>query len=103
MGRVLGRKLERYEYVDHIDCNGLNNTRDNLRIASPMQNNANAKRQKNNTSGYKGVKASRNKWEARITFKKKTIFLGLFNTPEEAHKAYCEAAEKYFGVFMNAG
>lgn len=58
-------------------------------------------KQKNNTSGYKGVfwseKAGR--WRAQITYKKKAIHIGLFDKPIEAAKAYNEEAVKYFGIF----
>lgn len=43
---------------------------------------------KNNTSGYRGVRKLRDKWQARITIDKKTIYLGVFTTPKEAAIAY---------------
>lgn len=101
MERILGRKLESYEIVDHRDGNGLNNTRANLRLASRSQNRANSRMHKNNTSGYKGVswhKAS-GKWSATIGWQKKLLFIGLFDTPEEAHEAYKEKARELHGEF----
>lgn len=97
--RVLGRTLLSSEQVDHKDRNGLNNIRSNLRLSSPAQNQQNQKRHKDNTSGYKGVRFSKDKWMARISVNGTRIYLGVFDTPELAHKAYCEAAKKYHGEF----
>jgi hypothetical protein len=86
--------------VDHRDGNGLNNQRDNLRLATQMQNTQNQRRKSNNTSGYKGVcrwKTSR--WQAYITVHKKRIPLGLFNNKEDAARAYDNAARQHFGEF----
>jgi hypothetical protein len=83
--------------VDHIDLDGLNNRRSNLRFASPAQNSANRRKNSKNTSGYKGVcwnKAAQ-KWQASYVRK----YLGLFNTPEEAYNAYCLAASQRHGDF----
>lgn len=103
--RKLGRQLRGGEVTDHIDGNGLNNCRDNLRPASYMQNAHNRREYSNNSSGYKGVswRKKEQKWGAKICIKGKQKHLGLFDTPEEAHAAYCEAAEKYHGEFANFG
>ena len=90
--------------VDHISGDTLDNRKCNLRICTIAQNTMNSKRRSDNRSGYKGVgwvKAKR-KWQAKIMVNQKTIFLGHFNTPEEAHAAYCEASEKYHGEFGRA-
>lgn len=99
--RVVDRMLSSHEIVDHIDGNSLNNTRSNLRICTRAQNCLNSKRPKHNTSGYKGVAWSKknNKWQATIKFNGKLHWLGLFDTPEEAHKAYCKAATELHGEF----
>lgn len=103
--RVLGRQLSRQEYVDHIDGNGLNNRRGNLRLASAAQNQWNSAAKPNNTSGYKGVGFCKitKKWRARIRIGGKSLHLGLYDTPEDAHLAYCDAALKYHGEFANFG
>lgn len=86
---------------DHIDGNKLNNTKKNLRIATNKENLRNRSKQKNNTTGYKGVHfcKARNKYQAQITIDKKFHFLGYFHTPEEAYKAYCTAAKLTFKEF----
>jgi hypothetical protein len=105
MERMLGRPLYAHEQVDHINRNGLDCTRANLRVANSVQNAANRKRNKNNKSNYKGVSWNERdkKWRAQIQVDKKKIHLGSYNTPEEAHLAYCESAAKHFGEFANFG
>jgi hypothetical protein len=87
--------------VDHIDGNGLNNRRSNLRLATVAQNQHNKKLQKNNKSGFKGVsfRQDRNNWVARIGINSKYICLGSFDTPELAHLAYCKASMRLHGEF----
>lgn len=102
--RLLSNCPERM-VVDHIDGNGLNNCRDNLRICTNSENVKNRKIQINNTSGYKGVTWHKReqKWRAQIQMNNKQIQLGSFDNPEDAYAAYCEAAEKYHGEFKNFG
>lgn len=97
--RIAGRSLNKDEYVDHIDNNGLNNTRENLRLATNAQNLRNRKRHSNNKTGYKGVVAQDGKYRAKITVDGKRISLGMYDTPEEAHEAYKAAAVKYHGDY----
>lgn len=88
--------------TDHIDGDGLNNLRSNLRIVTKAQNQQNAGLRTNNTSGLRGVswRRSTKKWTSRI---KKTggkyLSLGCFVSKEEAHAAYLSASEKYHGAF----
>lgn len=97
--RMIGRPLEKDEFPDHIDGNGLRNTRDNLRLATFTQNVRNSKKQKNKICEYKGVTYESGRWRARIRVNGKLISLGLFNNPEEAHEAYKKAAIEHFGEF----
>lgn len=87
--------------VDHIDNNGLNNQRYNLRVATHWQNLANRALQKNNTSGYRGVSWSKqaNKWWAQIYVDSRTVHLGLFDDVKDAAKAYNDAAIERYGEF----
>lgn len=92
-----------HQVVDHIDGDGLNNQKSNLRICLQSQNTKNCSLYKTSTTGYKGVtkKIVRGivKWSARIQVDKKRLSLGLFTSPEEAYAAYCEASQKYHGQF----
>ena len=101
LSRVLGRTLARNERVDHINGDGLDNRRCNLRLATGTQNNANSRLRRTNTTGYKGVtwSAKRKKYVAQIHFNGRGIFLGHYDTPGEAHEAYKEAAIRLFGEF----
>lgn len=76
--------------LDHINRNGCDNRRENLRIASARVNSLNRKQFKNNTTGYRGVYLDRriNKWDARIRVDGVLKFLGIFDTPEDAARAY---------------
>jgi hypothetical protein len=103
MERMIGRTLAVDERVDHVDCNGLNNRRENLRIATHQQNMMNRRVGKHNRSGYKGVSKKKAGWTATITVSGKQHYLGLFRSPELAHNAYVEAAKQYFGEFAHDG
>lgn len=103
--RKLGRRLKKKEMVDHIDGNGLNNSRSNLRVATNAQNSENQRKKANaNTSSkFKGVSwhKSTRKWRAYIRHKYKCVHLGLFRSETDAAKAYDRRAKKLFGDFCN--
>lgn len=85
--------------ADHLSGDGLDNRRANLRLATHAQNIHNRGANKNNTSGYKGVSLNRGRWAAHINVNGKRKHLGSFSYPQEAHAAYCSAAEKLHGEF----
>lgn len=101
MARVTGRPLVKGEIVDHINGNSLDNRRNNLRLCTHAQNIHNQRLSVANKSGFKGVGFFKKlgKWRAQIKVNRKQLTIGYFNTPEEAHKAYCDAAKEYFGDF----
>lgn len=90
--------------VDHIDGSGLNNRRSNLRIATKAQNMRNCRRSRANVSGFKGVAwhARTGKWQVHIRDNGRQVYLGLFVSPEDAHKIYVEAAERIYGAFARS-
>ncbi len=81
------------EEVDHKNNTGLDNQRENLRIATTKQNRANKSKYGNNTSGFKGVSRSGNKWQMHLK--------AIYDTPEEAAQAYDACARILFGKFAN--
>lgn len=87
--------------VDHIDGNGLNNTRSNLRYATKAQNAQNRSVTGNGASKYKGVSKSGYRWRATIRVNGEFKHIGVFDTQIKAAKAYDSQAKKYFGEFAN--
>jgi hypothetical protein len=86
--------------VDHINHNGLDNRRTNLRIVSLEQNNWNTRKQAGKcTSQYKGVSKRNGKWRVHLTHKRKRYFLGCFDDEETAARAYDAKAKEVFGEY----
>lgn len=83
-------KAKKGEICDHINRNGLNNTRSNLRIATRRQNAINSKINARNTSGHTGVSwdKSRKKWVVRSKINGKYLYLGRYNNKDLAIEAY---------------
>jgi hypothetical protein len=86
--------------VDHRDCNQENNRWNNLRLATQQEQQRNRKGY--SKTGFKGVYINRDGFAAYITIDKKSIYLGKRDTPEEAHRLFCEAAKQY-GEFARLG
>ena len=83
-------EISETEQIDHIDCDGLNNRLENIRLVSGYsENNKNHRKQKNNTSGYTGVSwhNGTQKWMAAIGLNGKKIHIGYFSNPKEASDA----------------
>lgn len=98
------------EFVDHANMDGLDNRRDNLRIATRSENNANRPgRYKDGalTSRYRGVyretdtrrNTPRSFWKAKCCAKNRVVLHAYFPTEIEAALAYDEAARQHQGKF----
>lgn len=88
------------KYVDHMNHNTLDNRKQNLRITNNADNLRNGEIRVNNKTGVKGVyfDNKRNKYVANIKVNYKGIFLGRFDTLEEATQVRKEAEIKYWAV-----
>lgn len=90
-------------FVDHKDRDGLNNQRENLRVATKSQNSMNGSIRKNKTSKYRGVRLfkERGKWVSAIWVNGKLKHLGIFKSEIDAAVVYNNAAKELFGEFAN--
>lgn len=78
--------------IDHINQDKQDNSIDNLRVVSKSLNSHNIRQSnKGSKSGYRGVYPLKGKWAAKIEVAGERIYLGVYNTPEEAHDAYLKA------------
>ena len=95
MGAALG------EQVDHIDGNGLNDCKNNLRLVTQPQNNMNQKACRRGSSKFKGIRlhSKANRWTAQIGVNGKQIYLGMFKDEVSAAIVYNKAAIHYFGEY----
>lgn len=88
-------EAQKGQMVDHIDGNPFNNRRSNLRLTDYHGNGLNRKtlkpnRRSRNSSNYRGVRFNpvAGKFQAQITWQRKAIHLGTFESEEEASKVY---------------
>lgn len=84
--------------VDHINGNGLDNRRENLRLATPQENSRNRRLRSDSISRFKGVAMVRGAWRMCIKVEGKVVYRE-FDTETDAAKAYDEWASRYFGQF----
>lgn len=101
MHRLIVRAPEG-KVVDHINGDTLDNQRSNLRVCLQSENMRNRKQSSHSSQPYKGVEACKGRWRARITVDGKRRHLGLFDLPEDAHKAYAAASKALHGEFGRA-
>lgn len=94
-------KVPKHLVCDHINHNGLDNRKNNLRICTKQQNTHNQKPRKTGTSKYKGVDWNKRqrKWRARIYYESRCHYLGYFNNEIDAAKAYDKKARELFKEF----
>lgn len=84
--------------IDHIDNDGFNNQRENLRIVTPSQN-MQAAPKIPGQSGFIGVTKNKRRWSAKLKVDTKRIHIGTFDTPEEAALARDKVARELHGKF----
>ena len=89
--------------VDHVNGNKLDNRRCNLRVCTHQQNMFNQKCRCTNTSGYMGVSKHKaaGKYEAYVNMSGNKIYLGLYDTAQEAAVVRDTAASHYYGEYAN--
>lgn len=89
------------EEIDHIDRNGLNNSRQNLRFVTSSQNKLNQSKRSDNTSGHKGISwcPDREKYQVYINIDRKRKSLGRYKTLEEAIYVRDQAAKAHYGEY----
>lgn len=91
--------ITNYKVTDHINHNGLDNRKQNLRKSNSTLNARNSRKTLNKKSSkYKGVswKKDKNKWASYIRLNRKYIHLGFFEKEKDAALAYNNAALKFF-------
>lgn len=97
--RKLGRILKPGEIPDHKDRNSLNNTRENIRLATRSQNHANNSGKRNRILPPGVGKRKGNTFQANITIEGKTTYLGNYDTPEKAHEVFKRKHFEIYGEF----
>lgn len=87
------------QLTDHVNCKKTDNRWNNLRPATPSQNCHNARRYKNNTSGFKGVSFHHGKWNGRVKKNGITHDCGHHQSPEKANQAVISKRNELHGVY----
>ena len=91
----------KYKIIDHINHDGIDNRKCNLRACTHSQNKKNSNLYKNNKSGLNGVSwfKTNKKWHAQICKDKTVIHLGYFKNKNDAGRAVDKKAKELFGEF----
>lgn len=90
---LLGTPTREGLVADHINRDKLDNRRENLRLVTPRLNAINSKRRSDSRALYKGVKAAKGRWQARIG----RVHLGTYDTPEQAAAVRLDAEARLWG------
>lgn len=100
MHRVVA-KAKKGEFVDHINGNGIDNRKANLRICTMSENIANSRKFLTGSSKYKGVclHTYNKNWIALIKINRKSIHIGCFDDEIDAARAYDQKASELYGEF----
>jgi len=98
---ILGLKKNDSTQADHVDGNGLNNRRSNLRVCTNQQNQFNQRHQIGKSSKYKGVCWNKKDkiWTAQIRKDQKSYHLGSFRNERDGALAYNKKAKEFFGEY----
>lgn len=88
------------EQIDHINRIRTDNRIVNLRQATNRENSFNSETPANNTSGFRGVVRVGKKWAAQTKVNRKNLWLGRYDTKEEAAAAYQAAMRRLAGAFF---
>jgi hypothetical protein len=97
--RKLDRRLRLGEQVDHVNRDGLDNRRCNIRLATDQQNKRNRGKIPGGLSRYIGVTRSRNRWLAQMTVDYKHLHLGAFDSEKTAARTRDMGTAEHFGRF----
>jgi len=97
---IMGLRDDKIQ-IDHINRNGLDNRKSNLRLCNMSQNMMNSRPMKNRLSKYKGVSwhSLTKKWRVRVCLHGNLIEVGLYSNEEKAAAAYNKEAKRLFGDF----
>lgn len=101
--QIMNKHLQKGLIIDHINHNGLDNRKCNLRTVTYTQNAQNKSPRLNSTSKYLGVSFCTRalKWRVRIWTNNKNLHLGFYVNENDAAQAYNKAALKHFGEYAN--
>jgi len=97
-GLVIGEKIPSGHDIDHVDRDGLNNTRENLNVVTKSANAQNKDKKENCSSKYIGASRSGKRWVSNIKINKKNMFLGGYDEEIDAGKIYDVYAINHYGA-----